>query len=160
MLKYAFLAGSMIVAAPVAAQTMTPAPQTATPQTTAPATTSPEPAMPATDPATTTPAPTSDPAATGDTTASTTAQPASGDQVAGIVDKEFATYDKDANGGLNQSEFSSWMVTLRSASDPSMKADSAETKTWLKGAFAQADKDKSKTVTKTELTGFLSQGAS
>ena len=160
MLKYVFLASAMIVAAPVGAQTTTPAPQSSPQQSTAPMTSSPEPATPVTDPAATTPAPTSDPAATGDTTASTTAQPASGAQVAGIVDKEFATYDKDANGGLSQAEFGSWMVTLRSASDPTVKADSADTKTWVKTAFAQADKDKSKTVTKAELTGFLSQGQS
>lgn len=160
MLKYAFLASAMIVAVPVGAQTVAPAPQTTPQQSTAPVTSSPQSATPVTDPAATTPAPATDPAATGDATASATAQPASGAQVAGIVDKEFATYDKDANGGLNQAEFGSWMVALRSASDASVKPESAETKTWVKGAFAQADKDKSKTVTKAELTGFLSQGQS
>lgn len=156
MLKCAFLASAMIVAVPAGAQTVAPAPQTSPQQSTAPVTSSPQSATPVTDPA----VPATDPTVTGDATASTTAQPASGSQVAGIVHKEFATYDKDANGGLNQTEFGSWMVALRSATDASVKPESAETKTWVKGAFAQADKDKSKTVTKAELTGFLSQGQS
>ena len=81
------------------------------------------------------------------------------DQVASVVDSEFATYDKDANGQLSTTEFGAWMVALKTASDPATKADSKATKTWVGQAFASADKDKSKSVTKEELTGFLGQGA-
>ena len=85
---------------------------------------------------------------------------AGADQVAQVVEAEFPTYDKDADGELKSEEFGQWMVALRSASDPSTDAQSAEVKTWVDGAFASADADKSDTVSKIELTGFLSQGAS
>ena len=49
------------------------------------------------------------------------------------------------------------MLALKTASDPATKPASKETKTWLNQAFAQADKDESRSVSKTELTGFLSQ---
>lgn len=98
---------------------------------------------------------------TGEPATQTAQQPAAGGtQVAQVVDTEFATYDKDKNGVLSKAEFSDWMVALKTASDPSTKAEAASTKTWVGQAFASADKDRSKTVSKTELTGFLSQGQS
>ncbi|RZL73337.1 MAG: EF-hand domain-containing protein, partial [Sphingomonas sp.] len=45
-----------------------------------------------------------------------------------------------------------------SKTDPSTKPDAPETKKWVSAAFAQADTDKSKSLTKTEVTSFLSQG--
>ena len=51
------------------------------------------------------------------------------------------------------------LVALKEKSDPSTKPDSPATKAWVTQAFASADKDKSKSLSKTELTGFLSQGA-
>lgn len=88
----------------------------------------------------------------------TAAQPASGPaQVAQVVNSEFPAYDKDANGTLSQAEFASWMVALKTKSDPSTKADSPATKAWVSQAFASADKDKNKSLSKDELTGFLAQ---
>lgn len=81
------------------------------------------------------------------------AQPAT---VATVVGTEFPTYDKDGDGALSAAEFGAWMVALKTASDPSTKATAPATKTWVTAAFAQADKDKNKKVSKTELTTFLS----
>lgn len=150
MMKYAFLAGAMMVSAPVLAQTTTAPAQTTTaePQS-APATTA-DPAQAAT------------PAA--DPTAPTQAAPAegqvqaTGSQIAQVVDTQFPTYDKDGDGQLSKAEFTQWMVALKSQTDPSTKAEAPATKKWVGTAFAQADTDKSKKVSKTELTGFLSQG--
>jgi hypothetical protein len=198
MIKQVLLAGSVMFAAPVLAQTAPVGSTTAAPtqSTTAP-TQSTAPtgdAMTAqTSPATPAPAAPADPvvaqqgtapadaapAQTAEGTAATSgattpAQPApaqsaqagttepgaaaGGSQVAQIVEREFASYDKDGDGKLSQIEFSAWMVALKSASDPTTKADAPETKQWVGAAFTQADADKNRGITKTELTGFLSQG--
>jgi hypothetical protein len=162
MLKMILLAGTMTIAAPVLAQTATQAAPTAQ---AAPATTQTAPTTaPATDPAAAT-APqaaqpdTGTPAQTADATA--TAQPAAdATQVASAVDTQFGTYDKNSDGKLSRAEFSEWMVALKTASDPSTKAESAATKKWVGAAFAQADTDKNKVLDKTEVTGFLQQGQS
>jgi hypothetical protein len=105
---------------------------------------------------TATPAASATPAAN----ATATAQPAtSATQIAQVVNTEFPSYDKDANGGLNKAEFASWMVALKTASDPATKATDPATQTWVGNAFTQADKDKSAALTKDEVTAFLSQGA-
>jgi len=197
MLKYALLAGAMIMAAPAVAQdtnngqqsapasapvqTQTAPAQvpTAAPAQAAPARAAPQPAdtaqstapaAPVSQPAQAAqaqPAPAADPAAApAPQAADATPQPqatrpaASGNQVADVVNKEFPTYDKDSNGALSEPEFSAWMVALKTASDPSTKATDPATKAWVDKAFAQADTDKNKAVSKQELTGFLSQGAS
>lgn len=77
------------------------------------------------------------------------------DQIAQVVNAEFGNYDKDGNGALDKSEFSTWMVALRKASDPSFAAETPEGQTWLAGAFAQADADKNAGVNATELASFL-----
>lgn len=144
-MKYAFLGAAMMVSAPVLAQ-VTPAPAQTTPATpqAAPATTS-------------DPAQTAQP--TADVSVSTQGQvQANGSQIAQVVDTQFPTYDKDGDGKLNKAEFAQWMVALKSQTDPSTKAEAPATKKWVGSAFAQADTDKDKTVSKTELTGFLSQG--
>lgn len=146
MMKYAFLGAAMMVSAPVLAQ-VTPAPA----QTTS--------AAPQEAPATS-----ADPAQTAQPATSTEAAPAggqvqaTGSQIAQVVDTQFPTYDKDGDGKLNKAEFAQWMVALKSQTDPSTKAEAPATKKWVGSAFAQADTDKDKTVSKTELTGFLSQG--
>lgn len=142
MLKLALLAGAMTIAAHALAQTSPAQTQTA-----------PSGAV-AADPAATTSTP-----APADQAAATT-QPASGDQVAQIVDKEFPTYDKSGKGSLTKAEFGQWMIALKSASDPTAKAASKETKAWVDAAFAQADTDKNKSVSKAELTGFLTKAQS
>ncbi|MEG3174920.1 EF-hand domain-containing protein [Sphingomonas sp. RB3P16] len=80
-------------------------------------------------------------------------------QVAAVVDKEFTSYDKDGDGVLSAAEFDAWMVALKTATEPKTEASSPATKTWLDTAFAQADTDQNSKVSKTELTGFLSQPA-
>ncbi len=166
MLKYAMLAGAMTIAAPVMAQM---APQTSPNAAPAGAAGTVAPAAPATTtsaapatPQSTTAMPDATaqtaPAAPQTTGAAPTEQAATGSQVGQVVDAEFATYDKDANGTLSSAEFATWMVALKTKSDPTTKADSPATKKWNDAAFVQADKDKSKSVSKTELTGFLSQG--
>ena len=113
------------------------------------AATTPSPAAPAQQPAQTAAA---EPATT---------QPAStGDQVAQIVNSEFPSYDKDSTSSLSKAEFGSWMVALRSASDPSANAGSPEMQTWVAQAFTSADANKDGNVSKDELTSFLSQGKS
>lgn len=147
MMKYAFLVGAMMASAPVFAQDTTASGQTSpAPAQTAPATAADptQAAQPATDPAATTPA--------------QGQVQATGDQIAQVVDTQFPTYDKDGDGKLNRAEFGQWMVALKSQTDPSTKADAPATRKWIGTAFAQADTDKDKTVSKTELTGFLSQG--
>ena len=160
MLKQMLLIGAAAVSFPALAQTTAPAadpaaPTTATEPATAPAT-APDAAMPA-EPA---PAPAPDasapPAATEAAPAAAAATPT---QIAQIVEKEFPTYDADANGDLNNAEFASWMKKLRAATEPSVDPESADVKTWIGQAFAAADGDKSGAVNKTELTGFLSRGA-
>lgn len=116
-------------------------------------------APPASDP--TAPPPASEPAPAADaaTQPAPSGTAATPTQVAQIVDKEFPTYDADSTGDLNEAEFGAWMKKLRAATDPSVDPESADVKTWIGQAFAAADGDKSKSVSKTELTGFLSRGA-
>lgn len=131
--------------------------------TAAPAATAPAQTAPAQSAATTAPAPAApaQAAPAQSAAAEPATQPAStGDQVAQIVNNEFPTYDKDSTSSLNKDEFGSWMVALRSASDPSANAASAEMKTWVAQAFTSADANKDSAVSKDELTGFLSQGKS
>lgn len=157
MLKYALLAGAMTFAAPALAQTTT-APAQAAPVTagdTVPAA-SPSSATAQTTPTDATPAQSATTQSAPTQQAAT--QPASGDQVAQVVDTEFAGYDKNGDGKLNTAEFGAWMVALKTKTDPSTKAGTPETKKWIDAAFAQADTDKSKSLSKTELVSFLSQG--
>ncbi|MES2097352.1 MAG: EF-hand domain-containing protein [Pseudomonadota bacterium] len=80
-----------------------------------------------------------------------------GAQVADIVGKEFPVYDKNGNGTLSKAEFGTWMLALKKTADPAAKDDAAN-KAWTTGAFATADTDKSKSISKDELTNFLAQG--
>ena len=174
MLKYALLAGSMMIAAPAFAQTAAPqnnvppapvstdaaAPVTSDAQAApAAAQTQPVPATPAPNAQAAAPAPADPATATAQTAPAEPAAgaEATGDQVAVVVGKEFPTYDKNADGALSKTEFSDWMLALKTASDPSTKAEDPKTKTWMTQAFAQADTDKSKSVSKDELTKFLAQ---
>lgn len=159
MLKYALLGAAMAMTAPAFAQTApTTSPEAAMPAQTAPTTAG---AMPQTSPA---PVPADAmqqaPAATS-APAETAAQPAAGaDQVASVVDSQFGTYDKDANGKLSATEFGAWMVALKSQSDPATDANSPATRKWNQAAFAQADTDKSQSLSKAEVTGFLAPARS
>lgn len=77
--------------------------------------------------------------------------------VAKIVDAEFPAYDENKNGDLDQPEFTKWVLALQSASaDANAKAmDEAAKLKWARGAFAAADADKSKKVSKAEMNKFL-----
>lgn len=175
MLKAILLATSVLVAAPAFAQdkpatdTTQTQPQTAAPNQTAPAPADPAAATPA-DPAATaqaTPAPAtetaqptpSQPAA--QAAAEPAAQPAATqDQVAQAVNRDFGTYDKDANGTLSQAEFGTWISTLRKAAEPTFQPGTPDANSWVGKAFAATDADKNKTVDKAELTTFLTPKAS
>jgi hypothetical protein len=142
MLKLAMLAGAALVAAPVLAQTTTASPQASAPG----------------GAATGQAAPSGTPADSVPMQSAAREQPATGSQVAQVVDTEFPTYDKNGDGKLSAAEFSGWMVALKSKTDPTTKPDAPETKKWVSAAFAQADADKNKSLTKTEVTSFLTQG--
>lgn len=164
MLKYVFLAGTMALSMPAVAQDK-PVDSQATPMTQpAPTQTAPTPAdstqaQPATPSAPTSAQEATQPAPAQAAPAQAAAQPASkADQVAQVVNAEFPTYDKDSNGSLNKTEFAAWMVALRKASDPTVNAEAPATKKWISEAFVQADTDKSKSISKTELEGFLAKG--
>lgn len=89
-------------------------------------------------------------------------QPASpANAVASIVNSEFPAYDANHDGQLDKAEFSRWMVALK---DQEMKVTGktlapAEVTAWANGAFATADTDKSSSISKPELIGYLSGGA-
>ncbi len=165
MLKKLFLATSVIVSIPAFAQdrpmtdTTQTQSQTATPDQTDPATATP--ADPATTAQTT---PQSTPAPATQTAQPTPSQPAveasaqpaaTQDQVAQAVDRDFGTYDKDSNGTLSQTEFGTWIGTLRKASEPSFQPGSPDANTWIGQAFAATDLDRNRSVDKAELTTFL-----
>jgi hypothetical protein len=142
MLKYAMLAGAALIAAPVLAQTTATSPQTSPSSGGAPAEVpqsgTPTDAVPMQSAA--------------------REQPASSSQVAQVVDTKFPTYDKNGDGKLSAAEFGGWMVALKSKTDPSTKPDAPDTKKWVSAAFTQADADKNKSLTKAEVTSFLTQG--
>ncbi len=162
MLKHVFLAGAMTLSVPAFAKDVpakdttlqTAQPITATTDQSASA--QPTQAAPQTD------TPAESVATVQDSTAATpavaAAQPAAATQVAAVVSKEFPSYDKNKDGVLSATEFDAWMVALKMASDPATTANAPATRTWLTQAFAQADTDKNRKVSKAELTGFLSQG--
>ncbi len=165
MLKSILLASAFVVSAPAFAQNV-PQSMTTTPNMTQPQTTDPQMPAPATPPAETPAEPADAPADTATTQtdpaapATTEPRPAAGaSQIAQVVNSEFASYDKNANGDLDKAEFGAWMVALKTASDPATKAADPATQTWVGQAFAQADVDKSSAVNEAELTTFLSQGA-
>lgn len=164
MLKPILLASAMMISAPALAQdasgeaATSPQSKTTAPAQDATAAES-APADTATPQESAAPA---DPAQQSADAAPASGQPqqASATQIAQIVETEFPNYDGDKDGQITKDEFGKWMVALRSASEPGTNAESAEVKTWIGNAFATADTDKSAKVSKTELTSFLSKGAS
>ena len=86
------------------------------------------------------------------------AAPTREDTVRQVVESEFATYDADQSGELDQDEFGRWVSTLRQQSLESQgrpPVPENEMKDWAKNAFAKADADKSEKVSKAELQSFL-----
>lgn len=145
MIRTLMFASAIALSAPAIAQeTSTPpeAPASESTTTQPPA----EAQIPA--PAEGTPAPAQDSA--------TQPQPAGASQVAQVIEADFPSYDKDGNGELSKEEFSAWMLKLRAASaQPGAAAPETELTAWAGAAFAQADSDKSQSVSKGELTTFL-----
>ncbi|WP_242137452.1 EF-hand domain-containing protein [Sphingomonas sp. TREG-RG-20F-R18-01] len=148
MLKFICIASVALVATPVFGQVAQPS--TNVPAGAQQGAASIDPSQPASGPQSSVPPESGQAAA---------AQPATGTQVADVVGTEFPTYDKDHDGALSAREFGAWMVALKTASDPSTKATAPATKSWIAQAFAQADTDKNKKVSKGELTTFLSAAA-
>jgi hypothetical protein len=143
----------MLIAGPVFAQTA-PEQVQGTPQQAAPAATSPDSAQ--AEPGVTEQKAESAQTAPAGTTG--TAAPASGAaQVAQVVHNDWGTFDKNKDGALDQAEFGTWLVALRTAADPNFKGGTAEANSWVGQAFAVADTDKNKGVSEAELTGFLSK---
>lgn len=142
MVKHLVLGAAGLIASVVSAQ-----------QATSPAQTTSVPVAPAPNPVASTPVP----VASAPVPLAQMPRPATtSGEIATIVAREFAAYDKNADGGLSAAEFGDWMVKLKTIADPSVTADAPSTKTWLGAAFAQADLDRSRSVTLAELTGFLS----
>jgi hypothetical protein len=78
--------------------------------------------------------------------------------IAKLVEAEFPSYDADKTGDLNQAEFSKWVLALHAKAEEAQAATAMDEKakaTWAKNAFATADADKSKKISKTELQTFL-----
>lgn len=90
-------------------------------------------------------------------TAPAAGTPASSDQVAMIVEQEFGSHDSDANGELNNAEFTAWMTKLRAAAP--QQGETVDAATWSEQAFKVADADSSGGVNKAELIAFLSRGS-
>lgn len=175
MLKSILLASAVAISAPAFAQDV-PQQQTPPPQEQPAPTESTEPVpqeapapapqpeaevTPAPTPAPTpspTPTPTPEPQAQAEAS-QPAQQPANAAQIAQIVDQGFPTYDKDGDGNLTGEEFGSWMVALRSATEPAFTGESAADKEWLTRALAAADADKSGGVTNPELKTFLAPAA-
>ncbi|WP_414903173.1 EF-hand domain-containing protein [Sphingomonas flavalba] len=83
------------------------------------------------------------------------AQPAAAKaNVAAVVESEFDTYDTDKSGDLNEQEFSTWLIALKTQAEGD-KAKATDLQKWASAAFAQADADNSKAVSPAELTTFL-----
>ncbi len=83
------------------------------------------------------------------------AQAATDEQVAQAVDSQFPAYDANRDGALSADEFAAWMVALKRETAPGTAADSPGTRRWVDAAFTQADKDSSRSVTRTEVIGFM-----
>ena len=79
--------------------------------------------------------------------------------VAKLVESEFPSYDADKNGELSQPEFTNWVMALHSKAEDAgamaKKMDIAAKTKWANDAFASADADKSKKISKTEMSQFL-----
>ena len=100
---------------------------------------------------------TATPPVQGETTPATETANAAPSDPKALIASEFPTYDKDGNGALSKIEFTAWMTALKDKSGEKMKPTAMTT--WSSGAFATADKDKSKTITLAELQTYLTAGA-
>ncbi|MES2289594.1 MAG: hypothetical protein V4530_07630 [Pseudomonadota bacterium] len=152
-MKTLLIAASAIALSTPALAQMEPA-APATTQSTTTTTTAPAPATPPA--AASAPAPSAPATTTSQTTTTTTAATPSDPKA--LIASEFPTYDKDGNGTLDKTEFAAWMTALKAKTD-AKPTPAAEMAKWTDGAFATADKDKSKSLTLAELQTYLTAGA-
>lgn len=75
-------------------------------------------------------------------------------QVAAIVNREFAGYDKNRSGTLEAEEFAAWMMALK-ARAPDAEPGEKPDKSWTQAAFSKADADRSQAVSRVELACFF-----
>ncbi len=172
MMKTAIYASLMLAGAPALAQTAPTGSQAGPPSTTtttqpsggqnSPMTTAPtgtgqsttgtstQPAMgqSSTQPTTGTQSTTGTDAATSGTQGSAGASTTS---AAAAVDADWAKYDTNKNNRLSRTELNKWLTDLQG---PTGKKP---TRTYLSSAFQKADTDRSRSVSKAELTAFLQQ---
>lgn len=87
------------------------------------------------------------------------AEPTKEQQVNQIVDAEFASYDGDGDGNLTKAEFAKWIIAMRDAAQtqgaelPTL--DKASKDKWANAAFTSADTDKSRKISKVEMSSYL-----
>lgn len=87
------------------------------------------------------------------------AEPTKAQQVAQIVDAEFPSYDGDGDGNLTKPEFTKWIIAMRDAAQnqgaelPALDQPAKEK--WASAAFTTADTDKSRKISKVEMSSFL-----
>ena len=73
-----------------------------------------------------------------------------------LVEAEFPTYDANTNGNLESAEFGKWVLALYDKSgDANAPKDEVAKAKWAKAAFASADTDKNKSISKAEMNTFL-----
>lgn len=78
-------------------------------------------------------------------------------QVAAFIDQHFPKADKDGDGMLSEAEFKTWISAMRESELKSSgkPASGAEAKTYASNAFAKADMDTDKRISRDELARFL-----
>jgi hypothetical protein len=78
-------------------------------------------------------------------------------QVTQLVEAEFPAYDADKSGDLEEPEFTKWLLALHAAGGDAKSAamDQNAKLKWAKDGFAAADADKSKKISKAEMSKFL-----
>jgi hypothetical protein len=147
MLKLVSISIAALAASSAFAQVADPAASSASPSTAAPS---------AAQPGAVDPAASAQPGSTAADPAASTGAAAS--PVAAVIDSQFPTYDKDKSGTLSGPEFKQWIADLKAQEMTSegKPADPAVAKQYAATAWKAADKNKDGTVSKDELTAFLS----
>lgn len=87
------------------------------------------------------------------------AEPSKEQKIAQVVDAEFASYDGDGDGNLTKAEFSKWIIAMRDIAEKEGSStpvlDKPAKTQWANAAFTVADSDKSKKISKVEMSTYL-----
>lgn len=85
------------------------------------------------------------------------ANPQGNPQVVAFVNSQFPAADTNGDGSLSKEEFDAWVSKMKvaEAQQQGKTVDQAEVTNYATVAFAQADADKSQSISRTELTQFL-----